>query len=196
MGTEIKRCEWAGNDPVYIKYHDNEWGIPVYNDRKLFEMLILEGAQAGLSWITILKKRPHYRKVFDRFDPQKIAQYNKHKVNSLLKDPGIIRNRLKVESTILNAQRYLEIKAQYGRFSDFLWQFVDGEPVQNHWQTMQQLPATTKVSDAMSKELKRLGFKFVGSTICYAFMQAVGMVNDHTTDCFRHAIVKSVGVVK
>ena len=156
-------------------------------------MLILEGAQAGLSWITVLKKRPHYRKVFDRFDPLKIAQYNKHKVNSLLKDPGIIRNRLKVESTILNAQRYLEIKAQYGRFSDFLWQFVDGQPVQNHWQTMQQLPATTKASDAMSKELKRLGFKFVGSTICYAFMQAVGMVNDHTTDCFCHAVVKSEG---
>ena len=193
MTTEIKRCEWAGSDPVYIKYHDREWGLPVYNDRKLFEMLILEGAQAGLSWITVLKKRPHYRKVFDRFDPLKIAQYNKRKVNSLLKDPGIIRNRLKVESTILNAQRYLEIKAQHGRFSDFLWQFVDGQPIQNHWQTMQQLPATTKASDAMSKELKRLGFKFVGSTICYAFMQAVGMVNDHTTDCFCHAIVKTKG---
>jgi DNA-3-methyladenine glycosylase I len=193
MSTEIKRCEWPGSDPVYIKYHDKEWGIPVYNDRKLFEMLILEGAQAGLSWITVLKKRPHYRKVFDRFDPQKIAQYNKRKVNSLLKDPGIIRNRLKVESTILNAQRYLEIKAQHGRFSDFIWQFVDGQPIQNHWQTMQQLPATTKASDAMSKELKRLGFKFVGSTICYAFMQAVGMVNDHTTDCFCHAVVKSEG---
>jgi DNA-3-methyladenine glycosylase I len=193
MTTEIKRCEWAGSDPLYIKYHDKEWGIPVYNDRKLFEMLILEGAQAGLSWITVLKKRPHYRKVFDRFDPLKIAQYDKRKVNILLKDPGIIRNRLKVESTILNAQRYLEIKAEHGRFSDFLWQFVDGQPIQNHWQSMQQLPATTKASDAMSKELKRLGFKFVGSTICYAFMQAVGMVNDHTTDCFCHAVVKSKG---
>jgi DNA-3-methyladenine glycosylase I len=193
MTTEIKRCAWAGSDPDYINYHDKEWGIPVYNDRKLFEMLILEGAQAGLSWITVLKKRPHYRKVFERFDPQKIAQFNKRKVNSLLKDPGIIRNRLKVESTILNAQLYLEIKAQHGKFSDFLWQFVDGQPIHNQWKTVQQIPATTKESDAMSKELKRRGFKFVGSTICYAFMQAVGMVNDHTTDCFCHEGVKSRG---
>ncbi len=196
MSTEITRCVWAGSDPDYINYHDKEWGIPVYNDRKLFEMLILEGAQAGLSWITVLKKRPHYRKVFERFDPHKIALFNKRKVNSLLKDPGIIRNRLKVEATIVNAQSSLEIRANYGKFSDFLWQFVDGRPVQNRWKTINQIPVNTKESDAMSKELKRHGFKFVGTTICYAFMQAVGMVNDHTTDCFCYEPVKSTGGVK
>lgn len=193
MTSEIKRCEWAGSDPIYIKYHDKEWGLPVYNDHKLFEMLILEGAQAGLSWITVLKKRPHYRKVFERFDPHKVAQFNKRKVNRLLQDPGIIRNRLKVESTIVNAQRYLDVKVEYGKFSDFIWQFVDGRPIQNSWKTMRQIPVNTQASDAMSKELKRLGFKFVGTTICYAFMQAVGMVNDHTTDCFCYEVVKSKG---
>ncbi len=186
----IKRCEWAGSDAVYIRYHDKEWGVPVHTDRKLFEMLILEGAQAGLSWITILKKRPGYRRAFERFDPKKIAAYNKRKVNSLLKDSSIVRNRLKIESTIQNARAYLDLREETGRFSTFLWQFVDGEPVHNHWRKLSDIPAKTPESDAMSKALKQRGFKFVGSTICYAFMQAVGMVNDHTTDCFRHAEIK------
>ena len=183
MTRPVTRCSWVSDDPLYVKYHDREWGIPVYSDRKLFEMLILEGAQAGLSWITILRKRPHYRKVFDRFDPVKIALYDKRKVDSLLDDPGIVRNRLKVESTILNARCYLELREQEGRLSDFLWRFVDGEPVINNWKTLDEIPAHTPQSDAMSKALKARGFKFVGTTICYAFMQAVGMVNDHTVDC-------------
>lgn len=191
--SELKRCVWCGTDPVYVNYHDKEWGVPLYTDRKLFEMLILEGAQAGLSWITILSKRPHYRQVFDRFDPIKIASYEKRKINSLLKDPGIVRNRLKVEGTVKNARAYLELKANEGKFSDFLWQFVDGKPILNKWRRMQQVPARTSESDAMSKELKRRGFTFVGSTICYAFMQAVGMVNDHTTDCFRYRELKTGG---
>lgn len=186
MTKPVTRCGWVSDNPLYVKYHDREWGIPVYNDRKLFEMLILEGAQAGLSWITILKKRTHYRQVFDSFDPEKIALYDQRKVNSLLEDPGIVRNRLKVESTILNARRYLELKEQQGRCSDFLWQFVDGEPIVNAWKTSAQVPVNTAQSDAMSKTLKARGFKFVGTTICYAFMQAVGMVNDHTIDCDFH----------
>lgn len=189
MTSELLRCEWSGNDALYIKYHDKEWGIPVYTDRKLFEMLILEGAQAGLSWITILRKREHYRKVFDRFDPKKIVKYNKSKINALLQDPGIVRNRLKVESTVSNAQCFLDIREEYGTFSKFIWQFVDGEPVQNKWRYMKQVPVTTKQSDAMSKALKKKGFKFIGSTICYAYMQAVGMVNDHTTDCHCYKAV-------
>jgi DNA-3-methyladenine glycosylase I len=159
--------------------------VPVYNDRRLFEMLILEGAQAGLSWITILRKRAHYREVFDRFDAAKIARYDARKINALLKDPGIVRNRLKVEAAVLNAQRYLELTARGGTFGDYLWQFVDGEPLVNHWATPADVPVSTPQSDAMSKALKARGFKFVGSTICYAFMQAVGMVNDHTVDCYK-----------
>jgi DNA-3-methyladenine glycosylase I len=186
MIKPLTRCGWVSDDPLYVKYHDKEWGIPVYNDRKLFEMLILEGAQAGLSWITILKKRANYRKVFDRFDPKLIALYDRRKINSLLKDPGIVRNRLKVESAILNAQCYLKLKEQEDRFGDFLWQFVDGEPVVNTWKTLEEVPLTTVQSDAMSEALKAHGFKFVGPTTCYAFMQAVGMVNDHTIDCDFH----------
>ncbi len=177
------RCAWVGNDPLYIDYHDNEWGIAVHDDRKLFEMLCLEGAQAGLSWITVLKKRQHYRQVFDHFDPARIAAYDDSKREQLLSDPGIIRNKLKVNAFIVNAQCYLEISERQS-FSDYLWQFVDGETVINRWQTLADIPVTTAQSDAMSKQLKKDGFKFVGSTICYAFMQAVGMVNDHTTDCF------------
>jgi DNA-3-methyladenine glycosylase I len=184
--SELTRCSWCGTDPVYVRYHDKEWGVPQYQERKLFEMLILEGAQAGLSWITILRKRPHYRRVFDRFDPIKIAGYDKRKINALLKDPGIVRNRLKVEGTVKNARAYLALKSSEGSFSDFLWQFVDGQPVVNKWRASQRVPASTAQSDAMSKGLKRRGFTFVGSTICYAFMQAVGMVNDHTLDCFRY----------
>ncbi len=186
MDKNIKRCTWCGSDPVYVKYHDKEWGVPVYSERKLFEMLVLEGAQAGLSWITILRKRPHYRKVFDHFDPRIIVQYKKRKIEQLLKDPGIVRNRLKVEGTVRNARAYLELREREGRFADFLWQFVDGEPVVNHWSSLKKIPAKTPASDAMSKELKKRGFTFTGPTICYAFMQSVGMVNDHTTDCFRH----------
>ena len=182
-----KRCSWCGTDPVYVRYHDKEWGVPVYSERKLFEMLILEGAQAGLSWITVLKKRPHYRKVFDRFNPEVIALYNRKKIQQLLNDPGIIRNRLKVEGTVKNAQAYLRLRESEGKLADFLWQFVDGEPVINRWRTLKQVPAKTIESDAMSKELKKRGFTFVGSTICYALMQSVGMVNDHTTDCFRYS---------
>lgn len=193
MSDVIKRCQWVSDDPIYINYHDKEWGVPVYSDKKLFEMMILEGAQAGLSWITILKKRSHYRKVFDGFDARKIAGYKQKKIDSLLQDPGIVRNKLKIESTISNAKLYLELKEKQGRFSDFLWQFVDGEPIQNKWRSLKQVPVSTEASDAMSKELKRLGFKFIGTTICYAFMQSVGMVNDHTTDCFCHDSVREIG---
>ncbi|MDH5360780.1 MAG: DNA-3-methyladenine glycosylase I [Gammaproteobacteria bacterium] len=186
MTQAMKRCVWCGDEPIYQHYHDVEWAVPVHDDRKLFEMLILEGAQAGLSWITILKKREHYRKVFDNFDATKIARYTDARIERLLKDPGIVRNRLKVQATRINARLYLELQEEQGSCSDFLWQFVDGTPIQNSWSSIKEIPATTTESDAMSKELKRRGFKFVGSTICYAFMQATGMVNDHTTDCFRY----------
>ena len=183
---KLKRCEWAGSDPLYIDYHDKEWGVPVFSDRKLFEMLILEGAQAGLSWITILRKRKHYRQAFDRFSPEKIARYNKRTINRLLEDPGIVRNRLKVESTVTNARAYLKLKEEENSFSEFIWRFVEGEPIVNRWKQLNEIPAKTQESDAMSKALKKKGFKFVGPTICYAFMQSVGMVNDHTTTCFRY----------
>ncbi len=183
------RCPWAGDNPLYIAYHDHEWGVPVYDERRLFEMLLLEGAQAGLSWITILRKREHYRAVFDQFNPQTIAGYGPRKIEALLKDPGIVRNRLKIAAAITNAQCFLEIAARHGGFSDYLWQFVDRRPVKNRWPTMTQVPAVTAASDAMSKQLKKDGFKFIGSTICYAYMQAVGMVNDHLVGCFRHAAI-------
>ncbi|WP_223671000.1 DNA-3-methyladenine glycosylase I [Kangiella shandongensis] len=178
-----KRCGWVSDDPLYIDYHDNEWGKPEYDDKKLFEMLCLEGAQAGLSWITVLKKREHYRKVFDNFNPHKIAQYDEAKREALLSDPGIIRNKLKVNAFIVNAQRYLEV-TQEQSFKDYVWQFVGGAPVNNRRTSLKEVPATTAESDAMSKQLKKDGFKFVGSTICYAFMQATGMVDDHIEDCF------------
>lgn len=180
----MRRCQWAGEQQIYIQYHDKEWGVPVYDDQKLFEMLILEGAQAGLSWITILKKREHYRRAFDGFDAEKIAGYSQKKLASLLRDPGIVRNRLKVAAATQNAQVFLDIRNN-GSFSEFLWQFVDGRPIVNNWTSISEVPATSPASDQMSKVLKGRGFKFVGSTICYAFMQAVGMVNDHTEDCFR-----------
>ncbi len=184
--SPLHRCTWAGTDPLYQHYHDTEWGVPCFDDQTLFEFLILEGAQAGLSWITVLKKREHYRNVFDQFNPEKIALYSERKVEKLLSDPGIIRNRLKVMSSINNAKLFIDIKEKYGDFSSFIWGFVEGTPLINHWPSLKEVPATTPTSDAMSKELKRRGFKFVGSTICYAYMQAVGMVNDHTVDCFRH----------
>lgn len=187
MNKTKTRCGWVPNDnDLYIEYHDDEWGIPVYEDRQLFEMLILEGAQAGLSWITVLNKRDNYRKAFDQFDPEKIARYSNTRIEKLLANPGIVRNRLKVNATVTNAQVYLNVKESYGSFQEYIWQFVDGEPIVNQWASLQEVPTSTPESDAMSKQLKKDGFKFVGSTICYAFMQAVGMVNDHTTDCFRY----------
>ena len=182
-----RRCEWCGDDPLYLQYHDREWGVPCFDDRALFELLILEGAQAGLSWITILRKREHYRRVFDNFDAEKIARYGPERIEALLVDPGIVRNRLKANAAATNAQVFLDIQNEIGSFSDYLWQFVDGEPIVNTWQSLSEVPASTPESDVMSKALKKRGFKFVGSTICYAFMQSVGMVNDHTTNCYRHS---------
>ncbi|QDT47903.1 DNA-3-methyladenine glycosylase 1 [Symmachiella dynata] len=181
-----QRCQWVGEDPLMVAYHDEEWGVPLRDDRRLFELLILEGAQAGLSWRTILHKRENYRRLFDGFDPVKIARYRDAKVKKLLADAGIVRNRLKVAATIQNAKSLLELQKSGASFSEFLWQFVDDQPIHNHWKSLSDLPAKTEVSDAMSKELKARGFKFVGSTICYAFMQAAGMVNDHETSCYRH----------
>lgn len=185
-----RRCAWAGDSALYQAYHDTEWGVPLHDDRALFEFLILEGAQAGLSWITVLKKRAAYRDAFDNFDAARVARYDAGKIESLLQDPGIVRNRLKVQSAVINAQKYLAVQEEFGSFDAFIWRFAAGEPRQNHWRSLAEVPASTAASDAMSKELKRRGFKFVGSTICYAFMQATGMVNDHTTDCFRYTELK------
>ncbi|MBX2991801.1 MAG: DNA-3-methyladenine glycosylase I [Bacteroidetes bacterium] len=180
------RCAWSGTDPLYIKYHDEEWGVPQHDDRKLFEMLILEGAQAGLSWITILRKRENYRKAFDNFNARKIAAYNKRKTDALLKNEGIVRNRLKINAAVLNAQAYLNVQKEFGSFDTYIWQFVGGKPIRNRRKSLKEIPATTPESDAMSRDLKKRGFKFVGSTICYAFMQATGMANDHTKDCWKY----------
>ena len=190
MEAMKKRCEWCGSDPLCVAYHDDEWGIPVHDDRLLFEFLILEGAQAGLSWLTILKKRENYRKAFHAFDCQSIARYSEADVTRLLADAGIVRNRLKIESAIKNARGVLGIKEEHGSLDSYIWRYVDGIPKQNAWRSMSELPARTELSDAMSKDLNKRGLNFVGSTICYAFMQAVGMVNDHTTDCFRHRAIK------
>jgi DNA-3-methyladenine glycosylase I len=182
----LKRCDWVPDDPLYQKYHDEEWGLPVHDDRLLFEFLILEGAQAGLSWATILKKRENYRAAFDNFSAEKIANYDERKYQALLENPGIVRNRLKIQATIQNAKAFLVVQNEYGSFDPYIWQFVGGKPIVNSWKSLKEVPARTAESDAMSKDLKKHGFKFVGSTICYAFMQAVGMVNDHTVDCFRY----------
>ena len=182
----MKRCPWCGSDPLYVAYHDDEWGVPLHDDRRLFEMLILEGAQAGLSWLTILKKRDNYRKAFDHFAVDKVAAYGEADLRRLLADPGIVRNRLKIEAAIRNARGVLALRDEFGTLDAFLWRFVDGVPVRNAWRTLAEVPARTAQSDALSRELRRRGFNFVGSTICYAFMQAVGMVNDHTVDCFRY----------
>ena len=181
----VTRCGWAGSDPLYRSYHDSEWGTPVHDDRLLFEFLILEGAQAGLSWITILRKREGYRRAFAGLDPEAVARFGEPEQLQLMADPGIVRNRLKIASTLGNARAFLELKEEFGSFDSYLWRFVDGAPLQNAWRTLAEVPASTAVSDALSRDLKRRGFRFVGSTICYAFMQAVGMVNDHTVDCFR-----------
>lgn len=179
-----KRCSWVTDDPLYIQYHDEEWGIPSYDDRYLFEMLSLEGAQAGLSWITILKRRENYRQAFDEFDPEKICRYDEDKVRKLLSDEGIIRNELKIRSVITNAQSFIKIQEEFGSFSNYIWQFVDGEPVINNWNKKSEVPTKTKQSEQMSRDLKQRGCKFIGPTICYAYMQAIGMVNDHEADCF------------
>jgi DNA-3-methyladenine glycosylase I len=182
----LRRCEWCGSDPLYVAYHDEEWGVPVRDDRRLFEFLILEGAQAGLSWITILRKREGYRKAFDGFDPEKIARWRGTKIERLLRNPGIVRNRLKVEGAKRNARALLTVVKEEGSFSEYLWDFVGGEPIVNRWRSLKELPAETAEARAMSRDLKGRGFTFVGPTICYAFMQAVGMVNDHVVSCFRY----------
>jgi DNA-3-methyladenine glycosylase I len=186
------RCAWPGSDPLYRRYHDREWGVPLYNDRRLFEFLVLEGAQAGLSWITILRKRAAYREAFHNFDYQRVARYTERDVRRLLGNPGIVRNELKIRSAIRNAKAYLEVRREFGTFSKYMWSFVDHAPVRNRWRSMKQLPARTAVSDALSADLKKRGFNFVGSTIMYAHMQAVGMVNDHVIDCFRHAEINNL----
>jgi DNA-3-methyladenine glycosylase I len=183
----VTRCAWCSDDPLYLVYHDTEWGVPVHDDLRLFEMLTLEGAQAGLSWLTILRKREGYRRALAGFDPEALARFGEADVGRLLQDPGIVRNRLKVESAVRNARAFLAVRDELGSFDAFIWRYVDHRPRQNAWRTLAQVPARSPASDAMSRDLKRRGFGFVGSTICYAFMQAVGMVNDHTTDCFRHA---------
>ena len=188
--AEKKRCGWGAGDPLYEAYHDEEWGLPQYDDRVLFEFLILEGAQAGLSWITILRKRDRYRKVFSNFDPVKVARYKPDKIERLLQDPGIIRNRLKVEGAVKNAKAFLQVRREFGSFSAYIWGFVGGRPQQNRLQSLAEMPAESDISRAMSKDLKKRGFTFVGPTICYAYMQATGMVNDHLTSCFRHGQVR------
>ncbi len=188
----LKRCAWAASSQQYIDYHDQEWGVPVHDDRKLFEMLVLEGMQAGLSWSLILKKRAGYIQAFDGFDANKIAAYDEQKYQALLLNPGIVRNKLKIQATIQNARAFLAVQAQVGSFDAFIWQFVDGRPLQNAWTTLQDLPAKSSISDTMSKELKRRGFSFIGTTICYSYMQAVGMLNDHMVDCFRWQEVKEL----
>jgi len=182
-----KRCPWCGDEPLYVRYHDSEWGVPLHDDRRLFEFLVLEGAQAGLSWLTVLKKRSGYRRAFDGFDPQRVAGYGTGELEALLANPAIVRNRLKIGSAVRNARVVLEIQREFGSFDAYLWRFVGGRPKQNRWKTLGEVPAETRESRALSKDLARRGCSFVGPTICYAFMQAVGMANDHLVDCFRHA---------
>jgi len=191
--TTRTRCAWCTNDPLYIAYHDTEWGVPVHDDRLLFEFLILEGAQAGLSWLTILKKRENYRKAFDQFTIDRVAAYTDTDTARLLDDAGIVRNRLKIASAIQNARAALEIQREFGSLDAYFWGFVNGTPIQNTWASLDEVPPRTELSDILSRDLKKRGFNFVGSTICYAFMQATGMVNDHTTDCFRHTEVRVLG---
>ncbi len=190
----LPRCPWPGDDPLHLQYHDEEWGVPCHDDRHLFEMLVLEGAQAGLSWITILRKRARYREVFDGFDPAKVARYRDAKVAKLLDDPGIVRNRLKIAAAVGNARAFLDVQREFGSFDGYLWATMGGRPTVNAWSSMREIPARTPASDALSRDLEKRGFRFVGSTICYAFMQAVGMVNDHLTSCFRHPKAQGRGL--
>jgi len=182
----MQRCSWSTNEDIYIRYHDEEWGVPVHDDRKLFEFLILEGAQAGLSWITILKRREAYRDAFDQFDPEKVASYDEAKIGKLLQRSDLIRNKLKIRSAVTNAQAFLKVQEEFGSFDQYIWSFVDGKPIQNKWEKLSEIPAQTPLSLKISRDLKKRGFKFVGPTIVYAHMQATGMVNDHLVDCFRH----------
>lgn len=184
--TGARRCDWAGSDPLYMSYHDEEWGVPVHDDRSLFEFLVLEGAQAGLSWLTILRKRPAYRKAFAGFDPPRVARFDRRKVDRLLQNPAIVRNRLKIESAVNNARAFVKIQDEFGSFDAYQWRFVEGRSRRNRWKSVARIPAHTPESDALSRDLKQRGFTFVGPTICYAHMQAVGMVNDHVVNCFRH----------
>ena len=193
MRVEPVRCVWCLGDDLYLDYHDREWGAPLHDDGKLFEFLVLEGAQAGLSWITVLKKRPAYRAAFDGFDFNRVAEYDEDKVNSLLAGPGIIRNKLKIRSAIRNARAFIRVREEFGSFDNYIWGFVDGKPVQNAWRDISQVPAETPLSNKISRDLKQRGFNFVGPTIVYAHMQATGMVNDHTTDCFRYGEIKALG---
>jgi DNA-3-methyladenine glycosylase I len=186
---EVRRCAWCGTDPLYVSYHDTEWGVPVHDDRRLFEFLVLEGAQAGLSWLTILRKRQAYREAFDRFDPGKVARYDGRKVRSLLQNPGIVRNRQKIEAAVANARAFLEVQDEFGSFDAYVWRFVGGTPRKNRWAALSQIPATSPEARALSRDLRRRGFRFVGPTICYAHMQATGMVNDHLVGCFRYGEV-------
>ncbi|MGD9332399.1 MAG: DNA-3-methyladenine glycosylase I [Desulfobacterales bacterium] len=188
------RCAWVTDDPDYIAYHDQEWGVPVHDDRRLFEFLILEGTQAGLSWLTVLKKRSNYRRALDDFDPVRIAAYGEDRLRMLLQNPGLIRNRLKLKTAVTNAQAFIAVQELFGSFDHYIWQFVDGQPQQNQWRTVTDMPSATPVSEAMSRDLRQRGFKFVGPVICYSLMQAVGMVNDHTVDCFRYAEIRSKAV--
>ena len=183
---EKVRCSWVGNDPLYIHYHDEEWGVPLFDEQQLFEFLILETFQAGLSWITVLRKRENFREAFDNFDYHKISNYNEDKFNELLNNAGIIRNKLKIKATISNAKAFIEVQKEFGSFSKYIWSFVDGKPIKNNWKLNSEVPANTELSDTISKDLKKRGFKFVGTTVIYAHMQATGMVNDHTTNCFRY----------
>lgn len=196
MNENTPRCSWAGNDPLYIKYHDVEWGVPIYDDATLFEFLMLETFQAGLSWITILKKRENFRNAFDNFDYQKIARYDEDKIQLLLNDAGIIRNKLKIRATITNAQEYIKIQQEFGSFSTYIWGFVNNTPIDHNFSHMNEVPATSPISDALSKDLKKRGFKFTGSTVVYAHMQATGMVNDHVTTCFRYHEINKMHVKK
>ncbi|MDY6831578.1 MAG: DNA-3-methyladenine glycosylase I [Thermodesulfobacteriota bacterium] len=186
-----KRCDWAGTDPDYIRYHDTEWGVPLHDDGRLFEMLVLEGAQAGLNWLTILKKRPAYQKAFDNFDPVRVARYDARKIDRLTADPGIVRNRKKIDAAVTNAKAFLKVREEFGSFDAYIWSFVNGRPVVNAWETVKQMPASTPASEAMSADLKKRGFSFVGPVICYAFMQAAGMVNDHIVTCFRYTEINN-----
>ncbi len=189
MHPKTTRCEWVGTDPLYVQYHDQEWGVPLHDDRKLFEFLILEGVQAGLNWLTVLKKRQNYRAAFADFYPEQVACFSEQKIRSLLADPGLIRNHLKIRASIQNARAFLAIVEEFGSFDSYIWKFVNGRPIRNAWRRHVDIPSQTPISNQMSKELRKKGFAFVGPTICYAFMQAVGMVNDHTTDCFRYALI-------
>lgn len=192
--TSPIRCGWVHDDPIEVAYHDTEWGVPLHDDRKHFEFIVLDGFQAGLSWLTVLRKRDHFRQAFDQFDPEKVARYGPEQQAELLQNPNIVRNRLKVAAATTNAQAFLRVQEAFGSFDAYIWRFVEGEPVQNAWQSLAEVPATSAISDAMSKDLKKRGFKFVGSTICYAYMQAAGLVNDHTLDCHRHPEIQALSL--